>query len=251
MAWLRIDDRVRTHPKIAQAGPAAAWLWFCGICYCREHLTDGLIPSAVVPGLALGLTQASKHAERLVSVGLWHARPEGFEVHDFLDWNPKRSEVESERNKERDRKRKERGHPPESGDCPSGQNLDASRVGAGAPARARDLGLEGGVGETKHRPVEAGAGEVFWQTWRRLFAESQGTHVPDLEPRARDVEHVVFLVTAYPDMQRLATMAELYLRLDVPDLRNKPRSIGMFRHWAPWCDAEIRKANLPLAGSAA
>lgn len=248
MAWLRIDDRVRTHPKIAKAGPAAAWLWFCGICYCREHLTDGLIPSAVVPGLALGLTSAAVHAKRLVAVGLWHERQDGFEVHDFLDWNPKRSDVESERNRERDRKRKERGHQADGELCPTGQDQDPSRVGAGAPARA--LGsLEGGAGETVSQ-ADAGAGEAFWQAWRRLFAETQsGAVVPDLEPRARDVEHVVFLVTAYPEMWRLTAMAELYLRLDVPDLRNKPRSIGMFRHWAPWCDAEIRKAG--LAGAVA
>ena len=48
MAWLRIDDRVRTHPKIAEAGPAAAWLWFCGICYCREHLTGYKCPRDVM-----------------------------------------------------------------------------------------------------------------------------------------------------------------------------------------------------------
>lgn len=97
MAWLRIDDRVRTHPKIAQAGPAAAWLWFCGICYCREHLTDGFIPKAVVVSLAMNLTSPLKHAARLVDVRLWEDVDGGYQVHDFLDWNPSRAEVEANR----------------------------------------------------------------------------------------------------------------------------------------------------------
>lgn len=105
MAWLRVDDRVRTHPKIVEAGPAAAWLWFCGICYCREHLIDGVIPMSVLPLLAPGLPNPKRHAAMLVSVGLWHQRETGFEIHDFLDWNPSRQDVEA--SKEWDRRRKE------------------------------------------------------------------------------------------------------------------------------------------------
>lgn len=105
MAWLRIDDRVRTHPKVVKAGPAAAWLWFCGICYCREHLTDGLIPKVMLNTLAPGLTSTKACAKRLVEVGLWHDGSEYYEVHDFLDWNPKRDDIEASR--EWDRRRKE------------------------------------------------------------------------------------------------------------------------------------------------
>jgi hypothetical protein len=104
MAWLRIDDRVRTHPKIATAGPAAAWLWFCGICYCREHLTDGFIPKPVVPNLAMNLTSPWRHAQRLVEVQLWEDAIGGFQVHDFLDWNPSRNDVEAGRDWEVQRK---------------------------------------------------------------------------------------------------------------------------------------------------
>jgi len=109
MAWLRIDDRVRTHPKIATAGPAAAWLWFCGICYCREHLTDGFIPKPVVTTLAMNLSSPLKHAARLVEVRLWEETPGGYQVHDFLDWNPSREQVRSNRMSEAERKRQERG----------------------------------------------------------------------------------------------------------------------------------------------
>lgn len=107
MAWLRIDDRVRTHPKVVQAGPDAAWFWFCGICYCREHLTDGFIPKAMLASLVpgVGLSAARKHAATLMRFVLWHETEGGYRVHDFLDWNPSRADVEADR--EWDRRRKE------------------------------------------------------------------------------------------------------------------------------------------------
>ncbi len=103
MAWLRIDDRFRTHPKMHKAG-LAGWLAFCGICYCREHLTDGIIPREAVQTLAPGLTTPYKHAAKLVEIGLWHQHSEGFEVHDFLDWNPSKTDVAAGRDWETQRK---------------------------------------------------------------------------------------------------------------------------------------------------
>jgi 5-methylcytosine-specific restriction endonuclease McrA len=107
MPWLKVDDRVRTHPKVVMAGPDAAWFWFCGICYCREHLTDGFIPkmmlASLVPGV--GPSAAKRHAATLVRVNLWHNAEGGYQVHDFLDWNPSRADIEAD--KEWDRRRKE------------------------------------------------------------------------------------------------------------------------------------------------
>jgi hypothetical protein len=143
MAWLRIDDRMRTHPKVAKAGPAAAWLWLCGICYCREHLTDGLIPAEAVPTLAMNLPGAKKHAARLVEVGLWELDPSGYRVHDFLDWNPAKSEVLADRNRERDKKRHQRQPEPVSHECPA--NVPGGHVGD-SRGRARGGAGDAGLG---------------------------------------------------------------------------------------------------------
>src|SRR5690606_19748445 len=69
-------------------------------------------------------------------------------VHDFLDWNPSRSEVMSLRDKERDKTRKQRKCPEgtstgHDGSVPGGHDGDASRARAIAPARDRagDAGL--------------------------------------------------------------------------------------------------------------
>jgi hypothetical protein len=150
MAWLRIDDRVRTHPKIVQAGPAAAWLWFCGVCYCREHLTDGFIQTGMVPTLAPGLTAVKKHVAALVAAKLWDERPGGYDVHDFLDWNPSRAEVEAMR--EADKRRKRVGFQPESGGPPNGFQDTPSRTHAGDAGSGSGLGsAQDGVSEERNQ----------------------------------------------------------------------------------------------------
>lgn len=120
MAWLKFDDGVPMHPKHLKAGHVAAWLWFAGVCYCRRHLTDGIIPREALAGLAPTIKKPLAEAARLVSVGLWHEVPDGWQVHDFHDWNPTRSDVESERKVDRERKRN-----------PTGILQEPSCVGAG------------------------------------------------------------------------------------------------------------------------
>lgn len=158
MTWLKIDDGVRTHPKIVQAGPAAAWQWFCGNCYCRQHLTDGFIPDGMLASLVPGVNEreARKLAAILVGVNLWHATEGGFTVHDFLDWNPTKAEVLAKRAE--DRKRKESGKTPDSEKIPAGKVTDSTltRAGGHVSPSVSSLGgvdsLEGGSGETKLRP---------------------------------------------------------------------------------------------------
>lgn len=135
MAWLRIDDRVRTHPKIIDAGPAAAWFWFCGICYCREHLTDGFIAKAVLPTLAPGVTKTAPLVAGLIRSGLWHESDGGYQVHDFLDWNPSRETVIQKRKEDVERKRNPNGFQSDSERNPDGLQTTI-RARAGARARA-------------------------------------------------------------------------------------------------------------------
>ena len=127
MAWLKVDDRVRTHPKIVEAGPLAAWVWFCGICYCREHLTDGFIADKMLATLVPGLASLNRAAASLVAAGLWHRGERGYQVHDFLDWNPSKADVEKQR--AIDRARKGTGFPSDSRRIPEGPptDSDASR----------------------------------------------------------------------------------------------------------------------------
>jgi hypothetical protein len=95
MAWVRLDDEVAQHPKILRAGPAAAWLWVCGLAYCSRHLTDGHVPREAL--VTFGVPGANRLAVTLVQVGLWERSGEGFAVHDYHQYQPSRRQVSAKR----------------------------------------------------------------------------------------------------------------------------------------------------------
>lgn len=130
MAWLKIDDRVRTHPKIIEAGPVASWLWLCGLTYCHEQMTDGSIPYRVVKLLAIGIGRPTVHVRKLLRIGLWIDTGSHYQVHDYLDWNPSRAEIIAQRKRDLDRKRPEVTQP-DSAPIPSGIPADSDRKNNG------------------------------------------------------------------------------------------------------------------------
>ena len=107
MTWVKLDDQFSEHPKVLAAGPAAMWLFVCGLCYCGRQLTDGRIPKSMLPRLA-DVKNPTRLAARLVEVGLWHDEDDDFLVHDFLAHNPSRQDVEKRRADNRDRQKKSR-----------------------------------------------------------------------------------------------------------------------------------------------
>jgi len=89
MAWVRIEDAVTEHRKHLKAGPAACWLWVCGIAYCQRQLSDGFIPVEALP--FLGVRRGARAlADRLVAVGLFERTDAGYRVHDYFDFNDTR-----------------------------------------------------------------------------------------------------------------------------------------------------------------
>ncbi len=92
MSWFRVDDGFHNHPKVIAAGTAAVGLFArCG-SYCSQQLTDGYVPDEVVRGYG---TRAQ--IDRLIRVGMFERVDGGYQLHDFLDRNPSRVEVLSER----------------------------------------------------------------------------------------------------------------------------------------------------------
>lgn len=103
MPWFRIDDSFHCHPKVMEAGTAAAGLWVrCG-CYSAQHLTDGFVPASIA-----AMYGTPRMASRLVSAGLWSENVNGFTMKDFSDYNPSRADVEKERSAARERMRARR-----------------------------------------------------------------------------------------------------------------------------------------------
>lgn len=89
MAWVYLDDKFVRHPKVVAAmsiDPLAPWLAVCGLSYCREHFTGGLIAPLVIPTLMP--LYKPKMAQALFAVGLWDGVGDGWaQVHDYEFWN--------------------------------------------------------------------------------------------------------------------------------------------------------------------
>ena len=94
MSWVKVDDRAPEHRKQIAAGPVACWLWVCGLAYCnRQPARDGFMPAAVLPMLC-PIPGIAKHADKLVSVGLWERCEGGFLVHDYHDFQLAKPDAE-------------------------------------------------------------------------------------------------------------------------------------------------------------
>jgi hypothetical protein len=103
MPWFRIDDTFADHPKVTAAGNAAVGLWVrCGT-YSARFLTDGLVPGQVVRQYGNG-----REIERLVASRLWVPADGGFQMPDFLDYNPSAEAVKLARKRDAEKKRKQR-----------------------------------------------------------------------------------------------------------------------------------------------
>jgi hypothetical protein len=87
--WIRLDVNLLRNRKIMtllslNGGERALLLFIFGLCYCGEQGTAGAIPAVALPSLR----GSSRLAALLVSVGLWEEVPQGWEVHDFADYQP-------------------------------------------------------------------------------------------------------------------------------------------------------------------
>ena len=119
MPWFKCDVGIATHPKVLTAGPLALAVQIRAICYAAQNLTDGFIPMFAVPLLTTGMDEIqlciqdpgdgislSESAAQIdwpsfmVTHGLWHEVSGGFSIHDYLQWNPSKKEIEDKRKKQ-------------------------------------------------------------------------------------------------------------------------------------------------------
>lgn len=96
MSWLRLDDRFPNHEKIAALSDVAFRAHVEGLAFCAEQLTDGIIPRRKAEKIANGcmaeLTAKPAHGQPL-----WSAKGDGYEIHDYLVYNPTREKAVADR----------------------------------------------------------------------------------------------------------------------------------------------------------
>ena len=117
MPWFRVDDGFHSHPKVIAAGNEAVGLYVrCG-SYAAQHLTDGFIREdiAVLYGASdtgsrrnPGTGKPETLAETLVRATLWRRMRGGWQMPDYLDYNPSAEQVKQERKNAAERQRRRR-----------------------------------------------------------------------------------------------------------------------------------------------
>ena len=88
MSWARLDDNIAHHPKILRAGPEAAFFWVLCLTYSQRFLTDGHVPDAALGAVgSWPAARARQLAAKLVQVRLLERCSNGYQVHDYLQYN--------------------------------------------------------------------------------------------------------------------------------------------------------------------
>lgn len=90
--FVRIDDGYPEHPKVMPLSDAAFRAHIEAICWCsrQDGRTNGRIPKAVCRKLFRG-----KVVQELVKQNLFDDLGDEYGVHDYLDFNRSREEIEA------------------------------------------------------------------------------------------------------------------------------------------------------------
>jgi hypothetical protein len=113
MPWVRKEDTYPRHRKIRRLNDAQYRMHDEAIHWCAEHLTDGHVPADELDDVTV-VKNPRRHVPTLIQRGLWHAAghdcprclqpsdPKGWVIHDYLEYNPTRLEVQAERARKRE-----------------------------------------------------------------------------------------------------------------------------------------------------
>ena len=93
LKWVRLDTAFPRNHKILALTHDRRWraivLYINALAYAGEQGTDGWVPQDTVKSLHGRLADA----QELVLNGLWIPRPGGWEIHDWLDYQPSSEET--------------------------------------------------------------------------------------------------------------------------------------------------------------
>ena len=197
MSWAKFDDQFYDHPKIRSIDPLAAFLWVCSISYSARHLTDGFVPQTM-PRALINLeekphtkTLLDALVRQLLKVGLWHKAEGGYQVHDYLEYNPPKAKVLAGRARDRGRKQYS---------VPGGIQAESARnPGAPSPSPSPSP-IPDPVPKTKKKKAALSRSsqngghpgfEEFWKLWpqwRRVAKAKAKASWDRLKPSLEDVQ---------------------------------------------------------------
>ena len=101
MPWLRLDEGFSEHRKVLELSDAAFRLHVTALCFCARNLTDGFVSEVAAHRCH---PKPKALIAELISAHLWTRTSGGYAIHDYLGYNPTRAQVESERQKAKERR---------------------------------------------------------------------------------------------------------------------------------------------------
>jgi hypothetical protein len=105
VSWVRFDDASGGNAKFLRAGLAAEGLHKRAVCWSNAQLSDGFVPAEWVQQQTFNLKSRERVAliDAMLREGLFEPVPGGYRIHDYLDYQPSRAEVEAKRRKGNER----------------------------------------------------------------------------------------------------------------------------------------------------
>ena len=109
MSWLRVDDGFHHHKKTKKTrlkgGVEPLGLWLCCATWSSDNEEDGFIPAYIAEDFS---PKFQEYADVLVYAGFWEPAEkdgdDGWQMHDFGDYNPLKVTLDANRERERERK---------------------------------------------------------------------------------------------------------------------------------------------------
>lgn len=173
MVWVKLDDGFPEHLKVQGLSDRAFRLHIMALCFCARNLTDGRLSGKDVRVLGAILdASVTRAVDDLVAVELWHRTATGYEINDYLEFNPSAEKVRGDR-RELSKKRREAGT-------------------KGAQSRWGTDGKEDGKpSETDGK--EDGKAEIVSiapsRTGSSKTSSKPDAHAPESKPRVRITDH--------------------------------------------------------------
>lgn len=95
MSWVKLDDGFFSNRKVRSVSATAALFDIASFCFCAQSENDGHVLTGDVQMIAamVRVRSPAKYVKELVQVGLWDVEPGGYNVHDFLEYNPSHAEL--------------------------------------------------------------------------------------------------------------------------------------------------------------
>lgn len=86
--WFRLDEGFVEHKKVMDLSDRAFRLHVAGLCYATRNLTDGILSARAVKVVCALTAATRRHVVELRDGGLWLVRDDGYEIKDYLAYNP-------------------------------------------------------------------------------------------------------------------------------------------------------------------